>query len=55
MRSEHQCWAIRNCFNLFLKLLIIRFLFLREGGVCVCVVRRDKKRDILQVIMLISV
>ena len=31
MRNEHQCWAIRNCFNFFLKVLIIRFLFLREG------------------------
>ena len=30
MRNEHQYWAIRNCFNFFLKLLIIRFLFLRE-------------------------
>ena len=32
MRNEHQCWAIRNCFNLFLKVLIIIFLFLREEG-----------------------
>ena len=32
MRKEHQFWAIRNCFNFFLKVLIIRFLFLREGG-----------------------
>ena len=32
LRNEHQCWAIRNCFNFFLKVLIIRFLFLRGGG-----------------------
>ena len=32
MINEHKCWAKRNCFNFFLQLLIIRFLFLREGG-----------------------
>ena len=32
MRNEHQCWAIRNFFNFVLKVLFIRFLFLREGG-----------------------
>ena len=32
MRNEYQCWAIRNCFNSFLNVLIVIFLFLREGG-----------------------
>ena len=32
MRNEYQCWAIRNCFNFFLDVLIVRFLFLIEGG-----------------------
>ena len=32
MRNQHQCWAIRNCFNFFLKVLIDSFLFLSCGG-----------------------
>ena len=37
IRNEHQCWAIRNCFNLFLnvlilRVLIVRFLFQRDEG-----------------------